>query len=60
MVMKAIRIYAQLALLMLVGGMTMQAQNISGKVVDETNQSVPYANVVQLSQDSTFFRRLCH
>lgn len=54
MVMKAIRIYAQLALLMLVGGMTMQAQNISGKVVDETNQSVPYANVVQLSQDSTF------
>ena len=52
--MKAIRIYAQLALLMLVGGMTMQAQNISGKVVDETNQSVPYANVVQLSQDSTF------
>ena len=31
-----------------------QAQNFNGKVVDETNQSVPYANVVQMSQDSAF------
>ena len=31
-----------------------EAQNINGKVVDETNQSVPFANVVQMSQDSAF------
>ena len=31
-----------------------QAQNFNGKVVDETNQSVPFANVVQMSQDSVF------
>ncbi len=52
--MKAIRFCTLLALLMMAGGMTMQAQNISGKVVDETNQFVPYANVVQMSRDSAF------
>ncbi len=31
-----------------------QAQSLNGKVVDETNQSVSYANVVQMSQDSAF------
>ena len=31
-----------------------QAQNLNGKIVDETNQSVPFANVTQMSQDSAF------
>ena len=52
--MKAIRFCTLLALLMMAGRVTMQAQNISGKVVDETNQFVPYANVVQMSRDSAF------
>ena len=52
--MKTMRFYTLLALLLMAGGVTMQAQNISGKVVDETNQSVPFANVVQMSQDSAF------
>ena len=52
--MKTTRFYTLLVLLLMAGGVTMQAQNISGKVVDETNQSVPFANVVQMSQDSAF------
>ena len=52
--MRTTKITIMLALLMMAGGVTMQAQNISGKVVDETNQSVPFANVVQMSQDSAF------
>ena len=52
--MKTTRLYTLLALLLMAGGVTMQAQNINGKVVDETNQSVPFANVVQMSQDSAF------
>ena len=42
------------ALLILTAVLGAKAQNISGKVVDETNQSVPFANVVQMSQDSAF------
>ena len=52
--MRTTKITIMLALLMMAGGVTMQAQNINGKVVDETNQSVPFANVVQMSQDSAF------
>ena len=52
--MKTTRFYTLLVLLLMAGGVTMQAQNINGKIVDETNQSVPFANVVQMSQDSAF------
>ena len=42
------------ALLVFMAVLGAKAQNINGKVVDETNQSVPFANVVQMSQDSAF------
>ena len=42
------------ALLIFFAVLGAKAQNINGKVVDETNQSVPFANVVQMSQDSAF------
>ena len=42
------------ALLVCVAVLGAKAQNINGKVVDETNQSIPYTNVVQMNQDSAF------
>ena len=52
--MLTLRIFI-IAILSLIGGEALLAQNYRGKVVDIHNQPIPYANVVLLKrQDSTF------
>ena len=43
-------------LMLLMTGFSTQAQTISGKLVDEENQPLAYANVVLQQRDSTFVK----
>ena len=44
-----------MTILSLIGmAVSMQAQTLSGKLVDEKNQPLAYANIVLLQADSTF------
>ena len=53
--MKYIKTITLLAALILMGRWNMQAQNISGRVVDENDAPIPYATVVAMQlPDSTF------